>query len=113
MTSTLIHHDESIFPNSKEFQPERWIEDPRPDRYLVSFSKGSRQCVGMNLAYAEMYLWLSGVFRRFGSKEVRLEGDEGIFELVDTTIEDVELAADCFVPNIKKGREGVRVRVLP
>jgi hypothetical protein len=31
--------------------------------------------VGMNLAYAEMYLWLSGVFRRFGSKEVRFEGD--------------------------------------
>jgi len=113
MTSTLIHHDESIFPNSKEFQPERWIEDSRLDRYLVSFSKGSRQCVGMNLAYAEMYLWLSGVFRRFGSNEVRFEGDEGIFELVDTTIEDVEIAADCFVPNIKKGREGVRVRVLP
>ena len=113
MTSTLIHHDESIFPNSREFQPERWIEGPRLERYLVSFSKGTRQCVGMNLAYAEMYLWLSGVFRRFGSKEVRLEGDEGSFELVGTTIEDVELAADCFVPNIKKGREGVRVRVLP
>jgi cytochrome P450 len=103
MTSTLIHHDESIFPKSKEFQPERWIEDPRLDRYLVSFSKAV-DSVGMNLANAEMYLWLSGVFRRFGSKEVRFEGDKGVFELVGTTIEDVEIAADCFASNIRRVR---------
>lgn len=113
MTTTLLHHDESIFPNSKEFQPERWISDPRLDRFLFSFSKGSRQCVGMSLAYAEMYLWLSSIFRRFGSQEVRFEDDEGVFELVDTEIDDVEIASDCFVPVAKKGSEGVRIRVLP
>jgi cytochrome P450 len=113
MTSPLLHHDESIFPDSKEFKPERWIEDPRLDRYMVSFSRGSRQCVGMHLAYAEIYLWLSGVFRRFGSKEVRFEDDEGVIELVDTVVEDVELAADCFIPVAKKGSKGVRIRVLP
>lgn len=111
MTSTLLH-DESVFPNSKEFKPERWIEDPRLDRYLFSLSKGSKQCVGMNLAYAEMYLWISSVFRRFGSKEVRFETDESVFELVDTGIEDVENASDCFIP-LAKGSKGVRIRVLP
>lgn len=61
----------------------------------------------------EMYLWLSSLYRRFGSTEVRFEGDKGLVELVDTTIEDVKIAPDCFVPNIKKGREGVRIRVRP
>lgn len=112
MTSVLMHHDESIFPKSKEFKPERWIGDPLLDRYMVSFTKGSRQCLGMNLAYAEMYMWLSSVFRRFGSKEVRLDTDEGVLELVDTDISDVEIASDCFVPNVKAGSHGVRIRIL-
>jgi cytochrome P450 len=113
MTSALIHHDESIFPNSNEFIPERWIEDLRLDRYLVSFSKGSRACLGMNLAYAEMYLWLSMIFRRYGSREVRFESDEGVLELVDTDISDVEIVADRFVSVVKFESKGVRLRVLP
>lgn len=113
MTSVLIHHDESIFPDSKEFRPERWIENPRLDRYLVTFSKGSRQCLGMNLAYAEMYLWLAAVYRRFGSKEVRFESDEGVLELVDTDLSDVEMVADRFSPIVKPESKGVRIRVLP
>ncbi len=112
MTSVLIHHNETIFPDSKVFRPDRWIQDPRLDRYLVAFSKGSRQCLGMSLAYAEMYLLLAAVFRRFGSKEVRFESDEGVLELVDTDISDVEIVADRFVPIVKPESKGVRVRVL-
>lgn len=113
MTSVIMHHQESIFPRSKEFNPERWVEDPHLDKYLVSFSKCSRSCLGKNLAYTEMYLWLSGVFRRFGPKGVRFEGYEGILELVDTGIEDVEIWADRFVPLLKPGREGVKICVKP
>lgn len=112
MTSVLMHHDESIFPHSKEFKPERWIQNPRLDQYLVAFTKGSRQCLGMNLAYAEMYLWLAAVYRRFGSKEVRFGSDEGVLELVDTDLSDVEIVADRFVPVVKSDSKGVRVRVL-
>lgn len=112
MTGLLVHHDESIFPRADAFRPERW-EDPRLERYLLAFSKGSRQCLGMNLAWAEMYLWVSSVFRRFGSKDVRFEGDEGVLELVGTDLEDVAIVADRFVPIVKEGSKGVRVRVLP
>jgi len=66
----------------------------------------------MSLAYAEMYLLLAAVFRRFGSKEVRFESDEGVLELVDTDISDVEIVADRFVPIVKPESKGVRVRVL-
>ena len=111
MSSTLIHHNESIYPNSSSFNPERWIDNPRLERYLVSFTKGSRQCVGMNLAYTEMFLWLSNVFGRFGSKEVRFAGDEGIIELVDTDVTDIELGADFFVPYPRKDSKGMNIRL--
>jgi cytochrome P450 len=52
MTSVGVHHNETIFPDSQTFKPERWLEkrpegSPPLDRYLVAFSKGSRQCIGM------------------------------------------------------------------
>ena len=114
MTSTLIHQDESIFPNAATFIPERWLENPRLDRYLVSFSKGSRQCLGINLAYAEMHICLAAIFTSFGSggaEGIRDAGDEGVLELFETTLEDVEIAADGFVPLTVEGSQGVRIRV--
>ena len=66
----------------------------------------------MNLAYAEMYLWLANVFRRFGSKEVRFDDDEGVIELFETTKEDVEIWADRFNPVVRPGSQAVRIRVL-
>lgn len=115
MTSTLIHQDESIFPNPRSFNPERWIENPRLDRFMVSFSKGSRMCVGINLAYAEIYLGLAALFRRFGSAGedgVRFDGDEGVLELFETGLDDVEIYSDCFIPFAKPGSKGVRIKVF-
>ena len=111
MTSTLLHHDESIFPDSKAFLPERWIKDPSLDKFMVSFSKGSRQCLGINLAYAEMYIALAGIFRRWGSADYREDGDEGVLELWETEIGDVEIARDGFVPMARDGSKGIRIKV--
>ncbi|APA06217.1 hypothetical protein sscle_01g009870 [Sclerotinia sclerotiorum 1980 UF-70] len=111
----MIHHNESIFPSARSFIPERWLSDPvtgeppkvklasgeeRPlTKYLVTFSKGSRQCLGMNLAYAEMYLGLANFTRKCE------------FELWETTHEAVETWAEHNVPIPKPGT-GVRVKVL-
>ncbi|KAH6662383.1 cytochrome P450 [Halenospora varia] len=66
MTSTHIHHDESIFPDSNSFLPRRWLSgDKALERYLVNFSKGSRQCVGINLAKAELYLVIATLVHRY------------------------------------------------
>ena len=86
MTSVFIHQDESIFPDACSFVPEHWIDHSQLDRYLVSFSKGSRQCLGINLAYAEMKMCLASIFLQFGSggKEgVRMQGDEEVLERTD------------------------------
>lgn len=115
MTSVLVHQDSSIFPDPHSFRPERWIENPRLNRFLVSFSKGSRQCLGINLAYTEIYLCLFAIFSRFGSRgphsDLRMDGDEGVLELFETGPSDVEVHADGFVPLPAEGSQGVRIKV--
>lgn len=76
---------------------------------MVSFTKGTRQCVGINLAYAELYTCLASIFRRYGGPESM--GPEGRLELFETTKEDVEMAADMFIPFVKPGSKGIRVLV--
>jgi cytochrome P450 len=110
MTIPLTHHDESIFPDSDAFEPDRWL-DKHLDRYMVSFSRGSRACLGLNLAWAELYLCTAGVFRSFGSKEVQDPDDVGVLELFETDEGDVKLVSDMFFPVAKTGSKGVRVKI--
>ncbi|PWY90358.1 cytochrome P450 [Aspergillus sclerotioniger CBS 115572] len=104
MSSALIHHDETIFPQSHEFIPDRWTdinERRRLNKYMVAFSKGSRQCIGMNLAFAELYMAVATLFRKYD------------MELQDTTVNDVKLHSDMMLPHAKKGSKGVRVVLKP
>ncbi|KXJ87359.1 benzoate 4-monooxygenase cytochrome P450 [Microdochium bolleyi] len=61
MSSVVNHADPGLFPDPDEFRPERWLlEDGSPNyklhKYLLAFSRGSRSCIGENLAYCEIYL---------------------------------------------------------
>lgn len=49
MSAWNMHRDEKIWPEADSFKPERWLggDRQRLDTYLVSFTKGSRQCLGM------------------------------------------------------------------
>lgn len=49
MSSLLMHNNEEHFPNPRRFDPERWLQpdSARLRNYLVPFSRGSRQCLGM------------------------------------------------------------------
>jgi cytochrome P450 len=52
MTSVLVHHNPDIYPDPSAFKPERWLDADGNvttdlQRYFLSFSKGSRQCLGM------------------------------------------------------------------
>ena len=106
MTSVHIHDNPSIFPEPRSFRPERWLpletEGQRLQKYCVAFSRGSRQCLGMYLGSAELYLGLAGVFRRFGRR----------LNVVDTVYErDVDLTHDVFTPCAKLESKGICVRV--
>ena len=108
MTSLLVFQNPKIFSGPFTFKPERWIENPRLDRYQLVFSKGPRSCLGKNLAMAEMYLVLASIFRVYGSNNVRMKGDIGIFELFETDSTDIECSIDGYVPHPEKDTKGVR-----
>ena len=56
------------------------------------FSKGTRACLGLNIAWAELYLLVTMIFRRYSRKDDRREGDDEYLELFETTFEeDVEI----------------------
>ncbi|KAI9834936.1 MAG: hypothetical protein M1819_002659 [Sarea resinae] len=104
MTSVLMHQNATIFPAPLEFLPERWLDSTerhRLEHYLVPFSKGSRQCLGINLAHAELYLTIHALFTRFPC-----------LQLYETTRADVEIRRDMFFPEVQVGSQLVRVRVL-
>ncbi|KAK7958457.1 cytochrome p450 [Apiospora saccharicola] len=65
-----INHDERFWANPWEFHPERFLDnDPRYQGDLLDamqpFSTGPRNCIGKNLAYAEMRLILAKIIFNF------------------------------------------------
>ncbi|KAF2013468.1 cytochrome P450 [Aaosphaeria arxii CBS 175.79] len=114
MTSVQVHCNEDIFPESRKFVAERWLgeEGKRLDKYLTAFSKGSRNCLGINLAYGELYLTLAYLWRNWGSRKATFGDDVGILELFETTVRDVEMEADHFIPTPQKGSKGIRVKAF-
>lgn len=102
MTSLFIHDDPSIFPSPHTFRPERWLGSDAKEKakYLFNFGKGTRQCVGINLAYAEFYHALAAVFRNFGRT----------MELYETSFEtDVQVKHDFFTTAPRLDSKGMRV----
>ena len=99
-----MHYNSEIFPDPHLFKPERWLpiesEGRRLQKYLVPFSKGSRACLGTNLAYAELYMTLARVFRTLG----------GSMKIVDTVKErDVDISRDIFTPGMRKDTTGIKI----
>jgi len=126
-----LSHDGSIFPDSHAFVPERWLaapQNPPLERYMVSFGRGTRACLGIkyvspyssfpssppysllilsfladarkhSLAWTELYLTLGMLFRRYK------------FELLEPDVRDVQMAHDFFIPVTRLEGKGVRVWV--
>ena len=87
VTMLLIHENEYVFPEPRAFKPEMWLggTEQQPQRYLVPFSRGARVCLGINLAWAQLYLVQATVSRRFD------------FDVSNVVCErDVDVAADCY-----------------
>ncbi|KAK0450466.1 cytochrome P450 [Desarmillaria tabescens] len=67
--STFVLMNEDIFPNPHDFNPERWLQPGASlDKYLISFSKGPRACLGVNLAWCELYILFANLLRKFDLK---------------------------------------------
>ncbi|TVY42227.1 Cytochrome P450 monooxygenase [Lachnellula occidentalis] len=126
MHAPLIHHSPNVYPEPWSFIPERWLPTPTPaglperpahippgnHKHLVPLSKGTRQCLGWPLAYAEVHMTLANVLRTF----VRAERDENGeviaikgMRLYETDRRDTDLRRDMGIPQPEKGRGMMRM----
>ena len=67
-SADLMHYDENVFPNPELFDPSRWLEGDgvvarERERQLLPFSEGSRKCIGLNVARAEIHIGLAMLIR--------------------------------------------------
>jgi cytochrome P450 len=105
MSAFINHNNEDVFPEPEKYEPERWIDgNGKPnhamEKYIMSFSKGSRQCLGMNLAFCEIYLVTAALALRVLPH----------LKLHDTVFEDIKYDFDGLTPQPRKGARGVRVK---
>ena len=101
VSHVLVHMSQETFADPDEFEPTRWMRSPKDgssdlDNYLVAFSKGPRSCMGINVAWCELYLTFATLIRLF-----RMDRPEAV--------NDPEMQwRDCFHP-LYTGRQ-VRVQ---
>ncbi|KAI2628595.1 cytochrome P450 [Hypoxylon sp. NC1633] len=88
MTAILIHTNKELYPEPRRFNPDRWM-DPESrkmvDKTFIPFSKGTRMCLGLHLAWAELYLIVATLVQRFD------------FQFEGVTGEDFECTSDQFI----------------
>ncbi|KAK9327706.1 cytochrome P450 [Lipomyces starkeyi] len=70
MSSIFVHYSAEIFPEPDNFDIERWLGKgvQSLDQWLIAFSKGPRSCLGINLAWCELYLAFATMLRKFDMK---------------------------------------------
>ncbi|MGB3616272.1 MAG: cytochrome P450 [Elainellaceae cyanobacterium] len=61
----LTHHHPALYPNSKRFRPERFLERQFSGSEFIPFGGGNRQCIGMAFALFEMKIVLATLLKQF------------------------------------------------
>lgn len=61
----LTHHRQDLYPNSQQFQPERFLERQFSQYEYLPFGGGNRRCLGLAFAMLEIKLVLATVLSRF------------------------------------------------
>ncbi|KAJ6076156.1 cytochrome P450 [Penicillium canescens] len=68
MSAYTMHMSEEVWGSDvRAFNPNRWLkpESKGLEKYLCTFSKGARMCIGQNVAYAEITIVMAYLFRNF------------------------------------------------
>ncbi|ETS86904.1 hypothetical protein PFICI_00732 [Pestalotiopsis fici W106-1] len=94
MTVILMHTNKELYPEPLSFRPDRWMDleaRKRLEKTYAPFSKGTRMCLGLHLAWAEMYLVIAALVQRFN------------FELPSAKAEDFEMVSDRFIIGTRAG----------
>lgn len=136
MTSVHIHENPDLFPNPREFSPERWLEpsSAKLRKYLFAFGRGSRICAGIQYVINPLIYLLDLLHQLHSqSKDYRLTDSyqsnslahcelyltlaavfaPGRFnlELYETDISDAEPRHDFFGVGYRLDSKGIRMRI--
>ncbi|KAG8158079.1 hypothetical protein KVR01_011840 [Diaporthe batatas] len=103
MSALFMHMDPFVYKDPTAYRPERWLADVTPEmhRNFVPFTKGSRRCLGVELAYAEILLTFAALFGPNGPQ----------LKLFDTSISDVRPQCHFLLPLPRLDSKGVRSTV--
>ena len=71
----LTHHREDLYPEPKQFKPERFLERQYSTYEFMPFGGGNRRCIGYALALLEMKLVLAKLLSQW---DLNLAGDRSI-----------------------------------
>ncbi|KAI0791428.1 cytochrome P450 [Abortiporus biennis] len=88
ISNAMVNLNETLYPNPLVFKPERWlgggISDNESNKMtvadIVSFGRGPRSCLGINLAYCDLYIAFANFFRRF--HQVEISKGAGLKEMI-------------------------------
>ena len=67
----LLHHREDLYPDSKQFKPERFIEREYSSYEFIPFGGGNRLCLGMAFGIFEMKIVLAKLMKKLNLAIVR------------------------------------------
>jgi len=73
ISGIFVHSSPTIFPEPDVFTPARWLPSSSSsttavkdlEKHLVAFSRGPRSCLGINLAWCELYIAFATMLRVF------------------------------------------------
>jgi cytochrome P450 len=68
MSAWILHRDPKAWESPDTFDPTRWLDASKRaflEKRMVSFGRGSRACLGQNLAMCEMFVVVGTIFRKF------------------------------------------------
>ncbi|KAK5081460.1 hypothetical protein LTR70_010535 [Exophiala xenobiotica] len=95
-----MHLDPDYHPEPLIFDPERWLDpsmQKRSEQFFAPFGKGTRSCVGRELAMLEMMMVTAILLHHFK------------MDLFRTTYDDVRMQHDFFSPFHADGSKGLQV----
>jgi unspecific monooxygenase len=61
----LVHYREDLYPNARQFKPERFLERQYSPSEYLPFGGGSRRCLGYALAQLEIKLVLATILSKY------------------------------------------------
>jgi cytochrome P450 len=93
----LVHHREDLYPEPKQFRPERFLERQYSACEFIPFGGGNRHCLGYALAMLEMKLVLATVLTNY---ELALANNQ----LVTPKRRGLTIATSNGVPLVMKGK---------